>query len=330
MRKILVQMLRLLAEGMAAEVLIAAVLAFFFPEQVSRALPMKIVPWLLGAVMFGMGLTLRARDFLPVLTHPREVVVGFAAQFAVMPLVAVALVKLLYLPPELALGVVLVGCAPGGTASNVISYLARGDVALSVAMTSCSTLAAPFATPFLVWICAATQTSIRVDAMAMALSTAKVVLAPVALGVLVNEGLPRVAQKMTAAMPAFSAFVVSVIVAAVVAVNAVAIRAHAGLALVAVVLHNLCGMGLGWGVARLCRLSAAKCRTLAIEVGMQNSGLAVSLAALHFAQFPLATVPGALFSVWHNLSGSLFATICRRADRRFAGGAAGAAETERV
>lgn len=304
------RILQLVADGMAFEVLLAGVVAFLFPAAVQQILPVKVVPWLLGAVMFGMGLTLRARDFLPVVTHPRDVLVGFAAQFSLMPLVAVLLVKALHLPDELAFGVILVGCAPGGTASNVVTYLARGDVALSVAMTSCSTLAAPLATPFLVWLCAGK--SVGVDALGMALSTAKVVLLPVALGVAANEVLPKVCARVTKAMPAFSALVVSVIVMAVVAVNAASIQANLGLIFVVVVLHNALGMGLGWGVARLFRLSAAKRRTLAIEVGMQNSGLAVSLAAIHFASMPFATVPGALFSVWHNISGSIFAAFCRR------------------
>lgn len=307
------RVLKLLADGMALEVLAAGLAAFLFPSAVGRVLPVRCVPWLLGTVMFGMGLTLRARDFLPVLTHPRDVGLGLVLQFTVMPLVAAGLVFALHLPPELAFGVVLVGCAPGGTASNVVAYLARGDVALSVAMTSCSTLLAPLATPFLVWFFAGKD--VPVDAFAMALSTAQVVLLPVALGVAANELFPRFCARVTKGMPAFSSLVVAVIVAAVVAVNAAAIRQNFGLVLVAVVLHNVCGMGFGWGLARLCRLAPARCRTMAVEVGMQNSGLAVSLAAIHFAAMPFATVPGALFSVWHNLSGSLFAAFCRRRDR---------------
>lgn len=301
---------QILSDGMAVEVLLAGAISFLFPDAIQQMLPVKIVPWLLGTVMFGMGLTLRARDFLPIVTHPRDVLVGFAAQFSLMPLVAVVLVKVLQLPDELAFGVILVGCAPGGTASNVVTYLARGDVALSVAMTSCSTLAAPLATPFLVWLCAGQR--VDVDAWGMALSTAKVVLLPIALGVTANEVLPKVCGRVVKAMPAFSALVVSVIVMAVVGVNAAQIRANLGLVFVAVVLHNAFGMGLGWSVARLFRLPAAKRRTLAVEVGMQNSGLAVSLAAIHFASMPFAAVPGAIFSVWHNISGSIFAAFCRQ------------------
>ena len=290
---------------MPVGVVAAALAAFAWPEAVKAALPAKVVPVLLGVVMFGMGLTLRARDFLPVLTRPRDVALGVAAQFTLMPLIAVGLVHALGLPEDLALGVVLVGCCPGGTASNVIAYLAKGDVALSVAMTSVSTLLAPLATPALCALCAGK--SIAVDAWAMALSVAQVVVLPIAAGVAANELLPRTVARLRAAMPVFSTAVVVVIVAAVVAVNAGRLRDGWGLVAAAVVLHNLLGMGAGWGLARVCGLDAARRRTLAIEVGMQNSGLAASLAAIHFAAYPPAALPGALFSVWHNLSGSLFA-----------------------
>ena len=203
---------------------------------------------------------------------------------------------------------VLVGCCPGGTASNVIAYLAKGDVALSVAMTSVSTLLAPLATPALCALCA--DRTVAVDAPALALSVAQVVLLPVALGVAANELLPKAVARVRAAMPVFSTAVVVVIVAAVMAVNAERVRAGWGLVVAAVVLHNLLGMAAGWGAARAFGLAAAQRRTLAVEVGMQNSGLAVSLATLHFAAYPLAAVPGALFSVWHNLSGSLYAAWC--------------------
>ena len=284
----------------------AAAVAFAAPEAVLTVLPVGLVPILLGAVMFGMGLTLSPKDFLPVVARPKAVALGVAAQFLLMPLLAVVLAKLLNLPADLALGVILVGCCPGGTASNVMAYLAKGDVALSVAMTSVSTLLAPLTTPLLVKLCAGHV--LAVDAAAMALSVVQVVILPIALGVLANRVLPRVIVRLRGVLPAFSSTVVVMIVAIVMAANATRLREAWGLVLVAVILHNLLGMASGWGFARLCRLDAAKCRTLAIEVGMQNSGLAVSLATLHFAANPLAAVPGALFSVWHNISGSLYAS----------------------
>ena len=308
-RSFCVRALDAVAGGMAVLVLLAGAAAMAWPDAVKAAIPAKCVPWLLGVVMFGMGLSLRGRDFALVLRRPRDVAVGVAAQFVCMPLAAWAIARALGLPDEIALGVVLVGACPGGTASNVIAYLARGDVALSVTMTACSTLLAPLATPAIVWLLAGA--TIQVKAWAMFLSIVQIVIAPVVVGVAVNELLPGFASRIRRAMPAFSAVVVAVIVAAVVAASAARIRDSAALIALAVVLHNAGGMALGWGVGRLFRMDGARRRTLAIEVGMQNSGLAVSLATAHFATMPLAAVPGALFSVWHNLSGALYANLVR-------------------
>lgn len=309
-RRTLVAARDAVAGGMAVLVLLAGAAAMAWPEAVKAALPTTCVPWLLGVVMFGMGLSLRGRDFALVLRRPRDVAVGVAAQFLCMPLAAWAIARALDLPDEIALGVVLVGACPGGTASNVIAYLAKGDVALSVTMTACSTLLAPLATPAIVLALAGA--TIDVDAAAMFLSIVKIVIAPVVAGVAANELLPRLASRIRGAMPAFSSVVVAVIVAAVVAASAARIRESAALVALAVALHNLLGMALGWCAGRLFRMDEARRRTLAIEVGMQNSGLAVSLATVHFASMPLAAVPGALFSVWHNLSGAVYANLCAR------------------
>lgn len=303
-----------LSGGMFVLVLVAFAVALTWPASVTRVVPTKCVPWLLGAVMFGMGLALRGRDFALVLRRPRDVAVGVAAQFLCMPLLAFAVTKALRLPDDIALGVVLVGACPGGTASNVIAFLARGDVALSVTITACSTLLAPLATPFIVWLLAGA--SIDIPTGAMFISIVKIVIAPIVAGVAVNECLPRFAAGIRRVMPAFSSVVVAVIVATVVAATARRLLDAAGVVAVAVVLHNAAGMVLGWSFGRVFHMDAARRRTLAIEVGMQNSGLAVSLAAQHFATMPLAAVPGALFSVWHNLSGALFASGCARRDAR--------------
>ncbi len=296
--------------GMFAMVLVAFAVAMLRPGLVTACLPAKCVPWLLGVVMFGMGLALRGRDFALVLRRPRDVAIGVAAQFFCMPLLALVVSKALRLPDEVALGVVLVGACPGGTASNVIAYLAHGDVALSVTMTACSTLLAPLVTPLVVWLLA--RASIDVPAAAMFVSIVKIVIAPVVAGVLLNELFPAFSARIRRVMPAFSSVVVAVIVAAVVAPTSSWLRDSAGLVALAVALHNVAGMALGWCCGRLAGMDTARRRTLAIEVGMQNSGLAVSLAAQHFATAPLAAVPGALFSVWHNLSGALFANWCAR------------------
>ena len=298
----------LATRGMAVLVIAAGAAAMAWPEATKAIVPTSYVPKLLGAVMFGMGLSLRGRDFALVLRRPRDVLVGVVAQFAVMPLLALGIARALSLPDELALGVILVGACPGGTASNVIAYLARGDVALSVTMTACSTLLAPVLTPALVLLCAGR--TVDVSGWAMLLSILQIVIAPIILGVAVNEFFGAFAARIRRAMPAFSSIVVAVIVAGVVAAGAGRIRDCAGAIAAAVIAHNLLGMALGAAVGRLFGMDAARRRTLAIEVGMQNSGLAVSLATMHFAAYPLAAVPGALFSVWHNLSGALFAYLC--------------------
>ncbi len=303
-----------IASHLALLVLAVAAAALFFPAPFVEGVPASSIPAWLGAVMFGMGLTLRGRDFALLLKRPFDVVAGVLLQFAVMPLAAWVVARALSLPPELALGMILVGACPGGTASNVIAYLAKGDVALSVTLTSCSTVLAPVLTPALVLLFAGR--SIDVNAVAMFVSILQVVLLPIGLGVAVNEFLPRAAAAVRRYMPAFSALAVAVIASGVVAANARNIRDNAGVIFLAVILHNLLGLAAGYGAAAALRMGVAKRRTLAIEVGMQNSGLAVSLATMHFNAFGMATVPGAIFSVWHNISGAVFAAWCARRSRR--------------
>ena len=292
-------------------VLIAAVAAMVWPEVFNHLSPALISP-LLGIIMFGMGLTLRWEDFRVVFTRPKDIITGCAAQFTVMPLLAFVLSRLFGLDEALTVGVVLVGCCPGGTASNVITYLARGDLALSVGMTGVSTLIAPVMTPLLVWLLAGKN--IDVDIAGMLLSILWVVILPIVAGLLVKRLWPRQTKAATAYLPALSSVAICAIVLIVIAANAGKLMT-AGLMIVAVVvLHNVLGLVLGYGVARLLRLSVPKRRALSIEVGMQNSGLASSLATLHFAAYPMATIPGAVFSVWHNISGALIARLYARND----------------
>ena len=298
-----------ISEYMALLVLAAALLALAFPDALRQVRP-TVINYLLGVVMFGMGLTLNLRDFKIVFSRPKDVVIGCLAQFTVMPLLAWTLARLLQLDEALALGVVLVGCCPGGTASNVITYLARGDLALSVGMTGVSTLLAPFLTPLLTWALAGK--SIHVDVASMFLSILCVVILPIVVGLLVKWLWPKFTEQATDYLPAFSSVVIAVIVAIVIAANADKLLAGGLLIVVAVMLHNICGLSLGYLIGRLLRLSEPKKRAISIEVGMQNSGLASSLATIHFAAYPLATIPGAIFSVWHNLSGAAVAYLYRR------------------
>lgn len=224
-----------------------------------------------------------------------------------MPLLALLLTKAFSLPVEIALGVVLVGCCPGGTASNVITYLSKGDLSLSVAMTTVSTLLAPFLTPFLTW--ALIGETVDVDVVSMFLSIFFVVILPVALGLTIQRFLPRLTKVVSTYLPSFSVLVIALIVMIVVSLNSAKLLSCGALVVLIVVLHNIMGLALGYAVAKLLRMSGAKSKAVSIEVGMQNSGLASSLALTSFAQYPLAAVPGAVFSVWHNISGAIVARV---------------------
>ncbi len=290
-------------------VLATALLSFAFPQLLQQVRP-TVINYLLGVVMFGMGLTLNLQDFKIVFSRPRDVIVGCLAQFTVMPLLAWGLSRLFSLDEALALGVILVGCCPGGTASNVITYLAKGDLALSVGMTGVSTLLAPFLTPLLTWALAGK--SVNVDVVGMLLSILWVVILPIAIGLIVKWIWPKFTEKATDYLPAFSSIAIALIVAIIISANADKLLAGGLLIIVVVILHNICGLGLGYLIGCLLGLSVSKKRAISIEVGMQNSGLASSLATIHFAAYPLATIPGAIFSVWHNLSGAAVAYLYRR------------------
>ena len=290
-------------------VLAAALLALAFPDVLRQVRP-TVINYLLGVVMFGMGLTLNLQDFKIVFSRPKDVVIGCLAQFTVMPLLAWVLANVFHLDEALALGVVLVGCCPGGTASNVITYLAKGDLALSVGMTGVSTLLAPFLTPLLTWALAGK--SIQVDVASMFLSILWVVILPIVIGLFVKWLWPKFTERATDYLPAFSSVAIAFIVAIIIAANADKLLAGGLMIAVVVMLHNICGLTLGYLIGRLLRLSEPKKRAISIEVGMQNSGLASSLATIHFAAYPLATIPGAIFSVWHNLSGAAVAYLYRK------------------
>ena len=298
-----------IARWMGVLVLLTAVVSLAFPD-VLLPVGMWVINPLLGLIMFGMGLTLKPHDFRIVLQRPKDILVGCLAQFTVMPLVAWGLAKAFSLPDELALGVILVGCCPGGTASNVITFLARGDLALSVGMTAMSTVLAPLLTPLLVWLMAGTL--VDVDTVGMLLSILYVVIAPIIGGFLVQRFFPKFTQKAVVYLPAFSTLMIAAVVAMVVSHTADRLLSAGLLVIVVVVLHNLLGLTIGYTIGRLLRFSREKCIAISIEVGMQNSGLASSLAAIHFACFPLATIPGAVFSVWHNISGAITARIFAR------------------
>lgn len=280
--------------------------ALFFPAPFT-GLSAYVNPGLM-LIMFGMGLTLTLPDFALVIRQPLPVLLGVVAQYVIMPLLGLGISWALDLPPELAAGVILVGCAPGGTASNVVTYLARGNVALSVAMTSVSTLLAPLFTPLLaLWLAGRYM---AVDAASMALSIVQIVLVPVVLGLAVRYLLPKLVDRVLPVLPWISVVAITFVVIAVVAPSSASLLTAGWLILLAVVLHNGLGLGLGYGAAKLFRQPIASRRTMAIEVGMQNSGLAAGLARQYFA--PEAALPAAVFSVWHNVSGAVMAAIWQR------------------
>lgn len=302
-----------ISRWMGALVLLTAVFALLFPEVFGALKPTLINP-LLGVVMFGMGLTLKLEDFKVVFSRPKDVIIGCLAQFIVMPLLAWLLARGFSLSDELALGVVLVGCCPGGTASNVITYLAKGDLALSVGMTGVSTLLAPLLTPFLTWLLVGQH--VNVDMVSMFLSILWVVILPIVAGLLFRSLLPKFTESAVAYLPALSSLAIAFIVAIVVSANSAKLMVGGWLIILVVMLHNLCGLLLGYGVARMLGLELKKRVAISIEVGMQNSGLASSLATLHFAAYPMATIPGALFSVWHNISGAVMAKVYSAVQQR--------------
>ena len=295
-----------ISEYMGALVLAVAAVSLLWPASFLWVDTWAINP-MLGVIMFGMGLTLSPTDFRIVLSRPKDILIGCLAQFTVMPLLALGLTWAFSLPKELALGVILVGCCPGGTASNVITYLAKGDLALSVGMTATSTLLAPLLTPLLVWLMAGTM--VEVDTVGMLLSIVYVVIAPIVVGLLCQRFLPKLTQSVVPYLPAFSSIAIALTVGIVVSHNADRLLVGGFVVVIVVMLHNLFGLGIGYLIGRLLGLAEPKKRAISIEVGMQNSGLASALATLHFAAFPLATIPGAIFSVWHNISGALVARL---------------------
>lgn len=295
-----------IARWMGVLVLLLVVLALLMPAPFA-AIDLWVINPMLGLIMFGMGMTLSPQDFRIVFSRPKDVIIGCAAQFTVMPLLAWVLSWLFDLPPELALGVILVGCCPGGTASNVITYLAKGDLALSVGMTATSTVLAPLMTPLLTWLMAGKF--VDVDAVAMLMSIVYVVIGPIAAGFLIQRYMPRFTRWAVAYLPAFSSLMIALLVAIIVGHNAGQLLKGGMVVVLVVILHNIGGFTLGYVLGRLLGLSDDKRKAISIEVGMQNSGLASSLATIHFAAYPMAVVPGAIFSVWHNVCGAFVAKL---------------------
>ncbi len=280
------------------------VAAFFMPQAFTWAASKTVL--LLSVIMFGMGMTLQASDFAVVFKRPREVFFGCLGQFTIMPVLAYVLTVAFELPPELAIGMILLGTTPGGTASNVMTYLAKGDVTLSVCLTTATTLMAPLLTPFLTWALAGQW--VEVSFMAMLKSVAQVILLPIVLGILVHKVVgDKFVVKYSKVLVLVSAFSVLSIMGAMVALNGAKILELGWVVVMAVLLQNLAGYGLGWLLAKKAGMGDAQRTTVMLEVGMQNSALACSLATLHFTA--MAAIPGAIAGVVHQTTGSFLASV---------------------
>lgn len=304
--KILKQISDLIGRFMAIVVLIVAAITLFVPST-GLWVQLNWINYLLMIIMFGMGLTLRLEDFKLIFIRPRDIIIGCIAQFTIMPLLAFLLCKTFNLETGLMIGIILVGTCPGGTSSNVITYLSKGDVALSVSMTSINTFLAPFLTPAITYLIL--SKNINVNIVAMFISIVNVVIIPIVLGFVINKFFEKFTRKFVEILPLISVTGICMIIAAVVSHNAERILTTGTIVFIVVILHNILGYACGFGLGKIFRIAPAKTKALSIEIGMQNSGLATSLANTAFSSMAMATVPGAIFSVWHNISGAILANI---------------------
>ena len=296
----------LFGKYMAVIVLVVTAATLFIP-QTGLWVSLSWINYLLMIIMFGMGLTLKFEDFKLVFVRPKDIITGCIAQFTIMPLLAFMLCKLFNLDAALMTGVILVGACPGGTSSNVITYLSKGDVALSVSMTSVNTILAPVLTPLITYLLL--STTVNVDTYSMFISIINVVIIPIVLGFIINKFFGTFTQKAIKVLPMVSVTGICMIVASVVSHNASKILSTGLIVFTVVILHNVLGYACGFGLGKILKFNVAKTKAVSIEIGMQNSGLATSLASTSFASLAMATVPGAIFSVWHNISGAILANI---------------------
>lgn len=265
---------------------------------------------LLGVVLFGMGTTLKLENFIKVFKSPKEILVGISAQYIIMPVLAFAIASIFSLDVGLTVGLILVGCVPGGTASDVITFLANGDLALSVSLTAISTVISPILTPLIVLLLVGNQ--ILFNPIDMFLSILQIVIVPISLGLILNYKFPELCDKLNKYLPVFSSIVVCLIVAGVIGANKQAIVTSFGIVILIVILQYFVGMMLGFVVGYLAGMNRKQMITLAIEIAFQNSGLSTSLAKTHFPSLAQATVPGAIYSAWQNFAGSILAYFFKK------------------
>lgn len=295
-------------------VLLAVVISLLYPNSFKWVLSeyngINILNLLLSIILFTMGTTLKADDFVNVFKNPKEISVGILAQYIIMPIIAFCLARLFCLDDALTVGVILVGTVPGGTASDVITFLSRGDVALSVSLTAVSTVISPILTPMITLLLIGNQ--IQFNPVDMFVSILEIVIIPIILGLALNYRFPEFCDELKDYLPAVSSIVICLIVAGVIGANKQAILTSSAIIMVVICLQYFLAMFLGFGVGYLAGMDKKKIITVAIELSFQNSGLSTGLAKNHFPNLTQATVPGALYSVWQNFAGSILAYVFRR------------------
>ena len=282
----------------------------YFDSQTWTALQTFVMP-LLSIVMFSMGLTLKTKDFYRIFKNFKIILLGIFLQFLLMPGIGYFLISIFDLETVIAIGILLVGTAPGGTASNVICYLAKGDIALSISLTTCSTFLAVFFMPTLFWLY--TGTDIDVPILQMMLSIFKIIILPVTLGVILNSLNLKFLNKIKNALPLIAITAIVIIIATIIGSSSDQILIYGWLILLIVIFHNLLGFIFGYYSCYLLNLDKKTSRTIAIEVAMQNSGLATALAIKYFGA--ISAIPAAFYSVWHNISGSLIASFWKKSTK---------------
>ncbi len=295
-------------------ILLAVGISLLYPNSFAWVLSeysgINIINLLLSIVLFTMGTTLKVDDFINVFKNPKEIAAGISAQYIIMPLIAFCLASAFSLDTALTVGIILVGTVPGGTASDVITFLAKGDVALSVSLTAVSTVISPILTPLITLLLIGNQ--IQFNPVDMFISIVEIVIVPIAIGLTLNYKFPDFCEKLKDYLPAISSMVVCLIVAGVIGANKQAILTSSMIIIVVIVLQYFIAMGLGFAIGHLVGMGRKQIITVAIELAFQNSGLSTSLAKTHFPSLSQATVPGALYSVWQNFAGSILAYIFRR------------------
>ena len=295
-------------------ILLSVAVSLVFPNSFQWVLSnyggVNILNLLLSMVLFTMGTTLKVEDFTNVFKKPKEISVGIATQYIAMPLIALALAKIFSLNEALTVGLILVGTVPGGTASDVITFLSKGDVALSVSLTAVSTVIAPIITPLITLVLIGNQ--IHFNPVDMFLSIIEIVIIPIMIGLILNSKFPDFCERLKVYLPALSAIVICLIVAGVIGANKQAILTSSSIIILVIMMQYFIAMILGFGVGYLAGMDRKQIVTVAIELAFQNSGLSTGLAKAHFPNLAQATVPGALYSVWQNFAGSILAYVFRR------------------